>query len=192
VRVHAFVTFIAVLLLSPNADAFKGENGEMGLEIHSVQRRYGLDSGGFANGYGIGVAQHTHFGEKFGTNVGLTFSTGTDARGFWRTDLEFLLPGFAFRIPVKGDVQPYLATGFVMTASFFNSAGFMYAGNVSGVGIEWRQDDKLSWILEVDATIRGRFAVDKKDRPLLENDPFFNRHTRVVHEVSIKIGAILF
>lgn len=201
-RIAAFVVvtlFAAPTLAGGDAhDYSEGgshKDAEMGVAIRSIQRRWNLAGGGLANGYGIGVTQHTHFGKKFGADVGASFSTGTDARGYVRSDFEFLMPGFAFRVPVEGDVQPYLTTGFVMTGSWFNAPGtpgFMYAGNVSGIGLEWRASKSLAWTLELDATIRGRFAVDKRDRPTLDNDPALNRHTRVVHELSLVMGAVLF
>ncbi|MGZ3455172.1 MAG: hypothetical protein ACXVEF_36545 [Polyangiales bacterium] len=182
------------MLLSREALA---DNGEMGLAIVGEGRLYDQDAGARARGVGFGVYQHTHFGSMAGADVGLVFSHGVDGHDHTRTDLGFLMPGISLRIPTKGDWQPYFSTGFVMTCSFFATdfggvMPFMYAGNRSAVGVEWRTDKDQSWFIELATTVRGRFTVEQNDKPIMASHPDFARDTRVVHELSLAIGTSMF
>jgi hypothetical protein len=172
-------------------------DGEMGLALALEGRLHDQDAGARARGMGFGVFQHAHFGQMVGTDVGVMVSHGVDGHDHTRTDLGFLMPGIALRIPVEGKVQPYFSTGFVMTCSFFATdfggvMPFMYAGNRSAVGVEWRADKEQSWFVELATTIRGRFTVETNDKPLMASHPDFARDTRVVHEISLAVGTSMF
>src|SRR4051812_44769121 len=166
----------------------------MGLAIIGEARIHDLDAGAHAQGGGFGVTQHAHFGSMIGTDVGLLVSHGVDGHDHRRTDLAFLMPSISLRTSKKGDWQPYFSTGFTMTCSFFATdfngvMPFMYAGNRSAVGVEWRSDRESSWFVELATTIRGRFTVEKNDVAAMASHPDFARDTRVVHELSLAIGT---
>jgi hypothetical protein len=187
------MVFVAALFAAGAARA----DGEMGLALTLEGRLHDQDAGARSRGMGFGVFQHTHFGQLVGTDVGIMVSHGLDGHDHTRTDLGFLMPGIALRIPVEGKLQPYFSTGFVMTCSFFATdfggvMPFMYAGNRSAAGIEWRTDEDQSWFIELATTVRGRFTVETNDKPLMASHPDFARDTRVVHEVSLAIGTSMF
>jgi hypothetical protein len=193
--VRAF--FLTLLLLLPRTARGDEPRAEMGVAMRASQRAFALDTVGRGHGYGVSVSQHAHFGRMFGTEVGVGFSTGTTARGWYRTDLEWVMPAFVLRIPTEGEIQPYVSSGFVMTGSWFSApnvdtVGFMYAGNQTALGVEWRSSKKVAWLFELGATIRGRFTVEKKDLPTLAANPDFANGTRVVHETYFTIGMVLF
>lgn len=170
----------------------------MGVAVTSEARVWDQDAGRRASGIGVGVYQHAHFGQKFGTDVGLLFSTGVDGHGHHRTDLAFTMPGLALRIPVEGKLQPYASTALVMTASFYsgpNGEGtipFMFVGNRTALGLEWRTAKDQSWFFEVATTLRGRFSVEKNDKDTLASHPDYARETALVHEVSFALGTAIF
>ncbi|MBI2394645.1 MAG: hypothetical protein HYV09_34065 [Deltaproteobacteria bacterium] len=172
------------------------KDAEMGIALLAVQR--GVEPGRPGQGYGFRVSQHAHFGRKFGTEVGFGVVSGQDRRGYYRTDLEFLMPAFVFRVPTKGKVQPFASAGFVMTTSFFTGEElpkmypFVYAGMQSAAGLEVRTSKDLSWIFQVATTLRGRFTVEKDDRPFMSAHPGFDTWTRTVHETTFSAGVALF
>jgi hypothetical protein len=179
------------------ARAHDREN-ELGIAVTTEPRLYDAAAHASASGAGFGVYQHTHFARLLGTRVGVLTAYGTDGRDRRRFDLSFLMPGILLRVPTKGDVQPYASTGFVMAMSWFSTGAdyavkpFMYAGNRSSLGVEWRTEEKQTWFVEVVSTIRGRFTVEESDKATMATHPDFARETRVVHEVSLAIGGAFF
>lgn len=199
-RLLAFV-LLGALPNTARADDYHYQDGskrdaEMGIALLAVQR--GVELGRPGRGYGFRASQHTHFGRKFGAEVGFGVVSGTDPRGYYRTDLEFLMPALVFRVPTEGKVQPFASAGFVMTTSFFTGEAlpktfpFVYAGLQSAVGVEVRTSKDLSWIFQLATTLRGRFTVEKDDRPFMTANPAFDDWTRTVHETTFSAGVALF
>jgi hypothetical protein len=195
--VRRFLASSIVLVTILASQRARANDGEMGLALVLESRLHDQDAGARSRGMGFGVYQHAHLGKMIGTDVGLSFSHGVDGRDHTRTDLGFLMPAIALRIPTEKEWQPYVSTGFVMTCSFFATdfggvMPFMYAGNRTAIGVEWRADREQSWFVELATTVRGRFTVEKDDKPIMATHPDFARDTRVVHELTLAVGTSMF
>ena len=199
-RAPCLALFAAACLAAPTASAhdLDEDRPDVGVALRTVHRIVSLDSFAPSNVHGLSVSEHARFGRWVGAQVTFAVTSGIDAHGYGRTDLEFAMPAILVFFPTLDHVRPYFATGPVMTATFFHgpatpgTGGFMYAGNQTALGFELKRTKKMSFLFEIATTLRGRFAVDQKDRPALEGAPVFERDTRVVHEGSLSLGVVLY
>lgn len=196
-RPLGLVLLATSLLGAGTASAHEVPKTDMGLAIRATHQFLSLDRGVPGSMHGLAVSQHARFDEHVGAQVTVSFATGVDPHGYGRTDLEFVMPAILLFFGSRDHVRPYFSTGFVMTTSFYHGSapsigGMVYAGNRTSLGFEWHRTKKLSFLFELSTTVRGRFAVDKEDQPVLAENPVFDRASSVVHEGGLSLGVVLY